>query len=237
MGHPAFWLLGLGVEILYLLLLSTNPRFHNVVIALDKVGERQSESRQSQALMQQLDPEEKRQVLGISEKCRRILRAYQDLRSEQFLIDANVEALEKLQEIYLKLMISRHYLRQHQEEADEESLRKQIHKIKNELAESTSSSSLRDSREATLHILSQRLANIGKRSEAMEEMESDLTRIEAQIDLALENATMSGKTEVISGKIDLVSRLLDDAIYEDSEAMARVVHDTYPSGGAVKEPG
>jgi len=89
------------------------------------------------------------------------------------------------------------------------------------------SRSLRESKEATLRILEQRLANLERREQTLAEIDSDLTRIEAQVDLALENAGMRGKSEAISANIDLVSQLLDDSIYGDAGESVAALDRTY----------
>jgi len=51
---------------------------------------------------------------------------------------------------------------------------------------------------------------------SLQEIESDLNRIDAQVDLALENATMQGQPQAISGNIDLFSSALDENFYGES---------------------
>ncbi len=52
----------------------------------------------------------------------------------------------------------------------------------------------------------------------MEEIESDLTRIEAQVDLVLENATMQGKPQTITTDIELASDLIGVGAFGDDES-------------------
>jgi hypothetical protein len=76
---------------------------------------------------------------------------------------------------------------------------------------------LRESKTATLAIMKQRLANLRNRTRTMQEIESDLTRIEAQVDLALENASMQGKPQTISLEIDLASDLVSGTLFGESQ--------------------
>ena len=62
--------------------------------------------------------------------------------------------------------------------------------IEKELASASMSEALRDSKKATQAILKQRLRNLQRRSESMAEIDSDLTRIEQQVDLAVEDASL-----------------------------------------------
>jgi hypothetical protein len=83
------------------------------------------------------------------------------------------------------------------------------------------SDTLRDSKKATLAILNQRLRNLQRRNESLAEIDSDLTRIEQQIDLAVEDASLKGRPAAISANIDLVSHLLDDT-YDPATMSAEV---------------
>ena len=51
----------------------------------------------------------------------------------------------------------------------------------------------------------------------MEEIDSDLTRIEAQVDLALENASMQGKPPALSTEIELASDLVSGTHFGESQ--------------------
>jgi hypothetical protein len=87
---------------------------------------------------------------------------------------------------------------------------------------------LPDSKEGTLRILQQRLANLNRRSESNAEIESDLGRVEAQVDLALENATMQGQAEAISSNVELTSRLLDSSSFGDFSTTVEAGDQAFP---------
>jgi len=119
----------------------------------------------------------------------------------------------------LKLLVAQQNLESIQAAIVEEQLQRQIETIRKELRGVSLRPSLRESKEATLRILQQRLANLNRREQSLEEIDSDLVRVEAQIDLALENAGMrGGQPEMISTNIKLVSHLLDDTAFGDSLA-------------------
>ena len=90
-----------------------------------------------------------------------------------------------------------------------------------------SSTALRDSKEATLKILQQRLAHVDRREESIAEIDSDLTRIEAQLDLAVDSAGLRGKDSTVSTDIHFVSQFLDDSIYGDSSASIAALDQSY----------
>ena len=59
-----------------------------------------------------------------------------------------------------------------------------------------------------LQILQKRWKIFKSAEQSLQEIESDLTRIDAQVDLAVENAGMSGQPQAVSSNISLVSQLL-----------------------------
>jgi hypothetical protein len=61
------------------------------------------------------------------------------------------------------------------------------------------------------------LQNLLRSGQTLEEVDSDCARIEAQVDLLLENATMQGKPQTIASDIELASDLLGLGIFGDDE--------------------
>lgn len=219
-GHPAFWLLGLGIETLYLFGLATNPRFQKWVDAGDRQVAETDLSEQQQDLIAHLPDRDQAHLEKLRHKCDRIEELQRLNASESFVFAANRDALQRLLWLYLKLLVAKNQLQSADFTATERGLRQQIDGIEEELRLEKLSRSLKQSKEATLKILRQRLSNLGRREQTLEEIDSDLTRIEAQIDLAVENAMMRGKPETISANINLVSTLLDDAYGDAAETVA-----------------
>ncbi len=210
-GEHAIWLGGAALETMYLYMLSTNPRFQNWVDAIEAAKTRTI----AQPVPKMLDNASRERLASIAEKRARVEQLYRDSAEEDFLFDSNREALRKLEEIFERLLVARRNLLEHSS-ANEADLRAKIAAGERELASGSGSESLRESREATLAILKQRLRNLQRREESLAEIESDLTRIEAQFDLAIDDATLKGRPAAISANIDLVSHLLDDALLDPS---------------------
>jgi len=76
-----------------------------------------------------------------------------------------------------------------------------------------------------------------KKQQTLEEIESDLTRIDNQVDLILENATVQQKPQTISADIELASDLLGGSIFGDDESAITDLERTYSRSktGAQKE--
>src|SRR5262249_757291 len=63
-----------------------------------------------------------------------------------------------------------------------------------------------------------RAENFGRRQQSLDEIASDLARVEAQIDLVLENTTLQGKPQAASLNLELASQALDFASFGSSAA-------------------
>jgi len=114
-------------------------------------------------------------------------------------------------------LTARQFLGSAESETTERQLREQIAALEGEVAEKSIAPSLRESKSATLKILGKRLENFERREQALEEIDSDLTRIQAQVDLAVENATMTTHPQAVSSNISLVSHMLDPELFGASE--------------------
>lgn len=218
-GEPAIWLAGAGLEAIYLYTLTSNGRFRKWVDATHLPAatvDTDTPLRQRNLL----DSASRSRLEALEEKRLRIGTLYRDSSEDDFLFDSNRDALEQLSGIFLKLLVARKNLVEHGSSTSEQELTARIAAVERELAGGKASESLRESREATLVILRQRLRNLHRREETLAEMESDLTRIEAQFDLAVEDATLKGRPAAISANIDLVSHLLDDALLDPDPAAA-----------------
>jgi hypothetical protein len=217
-GHPGFWFLGLAAEAVVLPSLAFNKRFQNVVDA----GDRQLSTGDSQtkrdSLIQLLPSDYKSRLADLERKCDKALEVYKNGQAEDYVVDANREALNNLKWVYLKLLIARYHLLTAGTDDSAGSLAKKIESLQADLQNSQDTPALRQSKAATLDILKRRLANVQRREQSLEEVESDLTRVESQVDLILDNAAMQGKPQTISTDLELASDLVSGGMFGDAES-------------------
>jgi hypothetical protein len=217
-GHPGFWFLGLAAEAALVPALAFNKRFQNVVDAQDReLSDGDSQAKRT-SLVQLLPADYKKRLADLQRKCDKVIEVYRNAQAEEFLIDTNRGALENLKWVYLKLLIARFHLLTAGTDDTAESLEKKIDSLQKELQNAQETPALRQSRTATLDILKRRLANIERRGQSLEEVESDLTRVESQVDLILDNAAMQGKPQTISTDIELASDLVSGGMFGDVES-------------------
>ncbi len=217
-AQPAFWLLGLAVEAVVVAGLAFNPRFQKYVQAQQLQVSNDDVEAKRQELISLLDPEARNRRILISAKCDRVLEVLRSQQAEEYVIDSSRDALKSLRWVYLKLLVARHHLLSPTDNETEATLQSKIATFDHDLAQPGEPDSLRQSKAATQAILKKRLANIQRREQTLEEIDSDLTRIEAQVDLILENATMQTKPQTISTDIELASDLLGVGVFGDDES-------------------
>lgn len=214
--EPAFWLLGMALETVFLFALASNGRFQKVVDAQAlQLSEGDAEAKR-QALVRELPADSQKRLATLTRQCTKVLDVYRNLQAEDFVIGTNQEALRRLEWLYLKLLVGRFHLAANAEGTDQD-LTKKIADLEADLKAGEETEALLQSKTATLNILKKRLANLSRREQTLQEIDSDLTRIENQVDLILENATIQGKPQTISTDIELASDLVGGAAFGDSE--------------------
>jgi hypothetical protein len=225
-AQPAFWLLGLAIEAVVVPTLAFSPRFQKVVEAQSLELSEGDANQKRQALVKLLETGAQQRLWGLAKKCNQVLDVYRSQQTEDYIIDSNDQALKNLEWVYLKLLVARHHLLNPTSET-EQSLEKKIQDLENDLRGGEETESLRQSKTATLNILKKRLATMRKKLQTLEEIESDLTRIDNQVDLILENATVQGKPQTISADIELASDLLGGSVFGEDESAISVLEQTY----------
>lgn len=224
-AHPGFWLLGAGLIGGFSLMLATSPRFQKVVDGRE-LAARDWETRALEAtLVSQLPPASRERLARLDGRCARIVETSERAAGEQagadMVLESSRDALRKLRWLYIKLLTAEKNLEAMDEQAGEAEIRDEMVGIERELAADRLSPTARASRQATLEILRRRLENAQRRRASLEEIEGDLGRIDAHIDLALEEATLKSQPVALSANIDLATQLLDGgaAVFGDSQAM------------------
>jgi hypothetical protein len=208
-GHPAFWLLGAGLEAGYLALVSSHPRFQRRVDAERRRAEESLAAEERQGLVARLDGEGRQRLARIQLKCEEIVRLARTSHATAFEIENQRDALDRLAWIYLRLLLSRAQLQTARGNVLESDLRRRIDELERELAGGEGSAPLRESRAVTLRLLRQRRDNLGGFEQTAQQLDSDLGRIEAQVDLTLESAGLGESGAGVTANLELAERILE----------------------------
>jgi hypothetical protein len=235
-AQPGFWLLGLAIEAAVVPALAFNPRFQRVVEAQSLQLSEGSVEQKRLALVKLLETGAQQRLWGLAKKCNQVLDVYRSQQAEDFVVDSNEHALKNLEWVYLKLLVARHHLLSPSSETLQ-SLDKKIQDLEKDLQDGEETESLRQSKTATLNILKKRQSTMRRKQQTLEEIESDLTRIDNQVDLILENATVQGKPQTISADIELASDLLGGSLFGEDESAVSALDQNYgrSKGSAQKE--
>jgi hypothetical protein len=212
-----FWMLGAGLETLFLFSLATNSRFQRVVDARDVHATEIDGDQKRRDLVRTLPTDLQSRFTHLSARCGRVAEIYRNQQAEDFVLESNRDALKRLEWVYLKLLVARHNLLSTASSETEAALRARAAALESELKQTGDNGPLRQSRSATLAILKERLANVRRREESLAEIDSDLTRIDAQVDLMIENATIQGKPQTIATDIELATNLAGASLFGESE--------------------
>jgi len=214
LGEPAVWLVGLGLETTYLLAMTFNPRFQRLVRARTSEHADRTADEKRRALLETLPAESQSRLADLDRQCHRVLEINQ--QNDDLVVDANRAGLDRLKWAYLKLLVARNNLAKLGARESEAELARKVAALEEDLRTSADSELLRQSKSATLGILRERLVNIRRRKESLEEVDSDLNRIEAQVQLVIENASIEGKPHTLSTDIDVASSLVSANLFGDS---------------------
>ncbi len=221
--EPSIWLAGIGIEVALVSSLAFHPRFQKLVEA--QSGERLLEDDHAKraALIAVLPEELRARLQSLENTSARILSIYKTLGIEAELLSGTESSLDKLQWIYLKLLIARTHLTQELGAESEVSLQSRIQQMEqaSSNAQPESTTALQRSQEATLAILRRRLENLQSRDRILRENDSDLSRIEAQVELMRENAAIEGKPASVETEIELASDLASPDLYGSQSSLVR----------------
>jgi hypothetical protein len=208
--NQGFWFLGAGLEVAYLAMLTSNVRFRQVVDALARpaAAAEPGMAEREKALVARLSAEARRDLGRVEAGCARVMELQRSAGAESFVIEGNRQALERLRWTYLKLLVAEANLKSGEWDESEDSIRARIAELDAAIA-AAPTEAVRESQRATRGILERRLANRGERTRSLAEIAADRARIQAQIELARENASIQGRPLTIPSDVELASGLLD----------------------------
>ena len=208
-AHPRFFFLGLGTEAAFIWALMGSERFRRWVDSKELGEGREVLANQTESLLANLDPAARAEHSEFLRTCAKVSEAYRINAADDVIGPANIEALGKMTVLHARLLVARQQIDQRDAEDDEDGLARDIGALEKALGSATLAEAVRRSKAATLEILRKRLRSLTRRTEAREEIQSDLQRIRSQAQLALDNATVQSKPAAIQLDIELSSQILD----------------------------
>ncbi|RPI76751.1 MAG: hypothetical protein EHM45_11850 [Desulfobacteraceae bacterium] len=209
-GHPGFFFLGLAFEIAYLLFLSGNPRFQNLVGGIILSENKKNRFEKQLDTVHLLNEEAKSRYQKLESKCDAILnRSGLPSAASGFQSLQSVE-LDQLRVIFLKLLYSQQTTKEVLNQVSETVLRADLRRIEDKLSKETEDSAVWRSLKGTLEIQNRRLENLLKAKESLKVTEAELDRIEKQVTLISEETAVRNDPQLLSQRLDGVIRSLED---------------------------
>ena len=210
--NPGFWVIGLGIELGYLWVLGTHPRFRRLVDASQKMQTRQQWQTKINALIQQLSGEDQQRYRALEVRCWTLLEQQHALQHSSPGLQAQGEGLGRLLWVYLRLLATRQSINRilrnpvgapTESGGLEERISNLQSRLKGELSEE-----LRKSLTGQIEILQQRMDKRREAKEKLAFLDAELTRIQEQVELVREQAVINADPETLSKRIDEVTATL-----------------------------
>lgn len=207
LGNPGFWLIGMAYEIGYLFFLAGNKRFQNLVRGKELLKIKEIWKDKQTNLFIGLDPPAQHRYSKLAHLCSMILRNADNLRS-QSEDDLRVGGLNQLLWTFLKLLNSKIKINKILSQVTREDIEKEIGKITQRISRENEATAMYRSLQGTLEIEKKRLENLLKAEDSIKVVESELDRIEKQVNLLHEESLVSSDPEILTTKLDSVMQSL-----------------------------
>lgn len=198
---PAIWVTAGVGEFIYLFTLATNPAFQQSIDTTTAEPLLEDNDAARREMLAKVGGSARQRYVKLEEKRGKL----ESMTTDSLLLESNRHALRHLTWLFLRLLIAQRDLRV-ATKADPKELEAQIAALEGELLDSTKTA--QESKQATIALLRERLDNILQKETALAEIEADLARIEAQLDVALEDATLRDAPVAISQNVQLTSMMI-----------------------------
>jgi hypothetical protein len=206
--EPAFLILGAGLELGYLFLLATNPRFQRAVEGKKLLEAQKQWASRQQLQVSNLKGEDQTRYRLLEQRCRGILEQQKGLDTSEVDLRAQGEGLARLSWIYLRLLLTRQAIKKVLEDAlgsDVDEMEERVKGLGEQVKNPALGEDVRKSLTGQMEILQQRMEKQKEARDKVTFMEAELTRIEEQVELIREQAAVSADPKGVSDRIDQVA--------------------------------
>ncbi len=204
--NPGLWLIGLGLEGLYLWALSRNPRFRATV---DANGKGNDWVARYNALSHHLDEDARWRQEAIETQAREIV----ELLSRTGATEMQKSDVRQMAWLHLKLLAARASILQvlHAAERDKRSLEEQERRVIDRLSDATLGDELKRSLEQQLEVRRSRRAGHTAAQHRRELIDAELERLRQQVSLVREQALLATDEHSVASSLDALSASLNEA--------------------------
>lgn len=210
--NPGFWFLGAGLELGYLWMLSTDPRFQKYIQSRRMNLIEQDKSLRINEMVRSLDKVSVTRLEALNRNLAKI-NELMDINSDgavQFVRETQQKTLSQLPVMFVKLLFTRRLISESLEHTDAGKLKREIRDLEKQLAAGDIGEALMKSLRGNIEIKQKRLENIGRAEENNQLVEMELNRIENQVQLIREEIALNRTPEAISAGIDRINSTLGE---------------------------
>jgi hypothetical protein len=205
---PGFWLIGAGLEGLYLWALSRNPRFREIVDGEQRGGNEDWRARY-QSLAAHLDTQARELQVAIESQCAEIV----ELLARTGATEAQMSDVRQMAWIHLKLLAARGSILEVTAAAERENrnLQEQERRVIDRLGGSNVDDELKRSLEQQLEVIRSRRGAHADAQRRRELVEAELERLRQQISLVREQVLLATDEHSAAASLDALSASLNEA--------------------------
>jgi hypothetical protein len=209
-ANPGFWVLGAGLEIGYLLTLSTNSRFQRAVASRPLSESRLEWNTKITKLLTRLSEDERERYAALAQRCASIIELQTHGAAEtSHGIEAQADSLGRLSWMFLRLLVARNtILTVLADGDDDEVLERRRRALERQANDESTPADLRRSVSGQVDILGQRIEQRQEAERKLAYIDAELARIEEQVELIREQAALSTDPEILSQRIDQIAATL-----------------------------
>lgn len=208
--NPGIWLVGAGLELAYLKLLSGNARFRKTVDAGTGETTQTSDPADARydAFIEQLGYPEKRRHQDIERRASEIL----GILERTPLLESHSDSVEQLVWLHLRLMVAKVSIGSIIETAAREraQLAEQERRLGERLADPGINDDLKRSLEQQQQVIDQRQQVHDDAAKRQEQIDAELTRIDQQIALIREQALLAADDGAVGASLNALTTSFND---------------------------
>lgn len=238
--HPGFWLLGGGLELLYLWLLVSSARFRRAVDAEGRAAPPAADlERQRAVLLARMDPPERRQQEVLEGRCLEAVRLHRDRAGAgDPAVAAQGDALSRLAWVHLRLLEARASLTRLLVDGETAAALERQSEALARRREAADNDDLRASLAAQGELLAARISGRRDGERRLAYIEAEIERLRQQAELAREEALAAPGAAVAARSLDALGEAVRSAqawVAEDARS-AGVVDGIAGAAPALPQP-
>lgn len=207
LANPAVWLLGASAEVAYLALVSSDERFQKWVRAMEAASRSGDQSARREAMLSGLSDKRQARYRELERRCEEMLLTARKSGSSVGLEQPLTESLNRMVWVFLRLLVSSQILETHLRQNSREVLDNEIAGYERQYEEAQQDPGkerIARSLASTLEMARKQRENLEKAYENAQFIQAELLRIEQQVKLMIQEATLSSNVASLTGRVDEV---------------------------------